>query len=162
MTKFRTMSAAAALLAAAGAFETIPGTAIPTGLVGEGRAIIGMPFTPLSFAGVARRTAYRSVAYAGAADAAAATTAAVATTAAASEAAANQAAANAAAAQAAAAQAAASAPPPGGVPLGTVIYTLPPGCKSTPVNGIDYQYCNGSFWRPSFQGSQLVYVAANP
>jgi hypothetical protein len=34
--------------------------------------IIGLPFTPLSFAGVARRTAYRSAWYAGAAAAAAA------------------------------------------------------------------------------------------
>jgi len=34
--------------------------------------IIGMPFTPLSFAGVARRTAYRSAMYAGAAAAVAA------------------------------------------------------------------------------------------
>ena len=34
--------------------------------------IIGLPFTPLSFAGVARRTAYRSMAYGAAASSAAA------------------------------------------------------------------------------------------
>jgi hypothetical protein len=34
--------------------------------------IIGLPFTPLSFAGVARRTAYRGAFYAGAAAGAAA------------------------------------------------------------------------------------------
>jgi hypothetical protein len=56
--------------------------------------IIGMPFTPLSFAGVARRTAYRTVVWGGAAAAANANAAAAAT------ANANAAAANAAAASA--------------------------------------------------------------
>ncbi|HEY1268051.1 MAG TPA: hypothetical protein VGH16_12425 [Candidatus Binatia bacterium] len=54
---------------------------------GPAQAIVGMPLTPMSYAGAARRTARREVAYAGAAaataTAAAATTAAVATTAAA-------------------------------------------------------------------------------
>jgi hypothetical protein len=69
--------------------------------------IIGMPFTPLSFAGVARRTAYRTVVWGGAAAASAA--AAAAATATANAAAANAAAASAHQAAAAAQQAQAAA-----------------------------------------------------
>jgi len=67
--------------------------------------IIGLPFTPLSFAGVARRTAYRSMAYGAAASGAAAAQSDAAASAAASAAAASQSAA--AASEAAAAQSAA-------------------------------------------------------
>ncbi len=49
---------------------TLPRTSGPASLFID---IIGLPFTPLSFAGVARRTAYRTVVWGGAATAAAAT-----------------------------------------------------------------------------------------
>jgi hypothetical protein len=114
-------------------------------------AIIGLPFTPLSFAGVARRTAYRSVVYSSAAVAAANASAASAA---------------AASASAAAAQAAAALPPPpppaGPVPLGAVRAMLPPGCVPAPINGIEYHDCAGTFYRAAFQGSTLVYVATKP
>jgi hypothetical protein len=125
------------------------------GFVPDAHAIIGLPFTPLSFAGVARRTAFRTMAYAGAATASQA-------------AAANAAAANAAAANAAAARAAAAAAPPPPVaagqplPLGTIVHTLPAGCTSTPVGGVDYFYCGGNFYRAAFSGNNLVYVTAQP
>ena len=73
--------------------------------------------------------------------------------------------------QAAAAQhpaAAAALPPPPAVaagkplPLGTVVASLPAGCTSTPVGGIDYFYCGGNFYRAVFQGNNLVYVTAQP
>src|ERR1700747_2034429 len=70
------------------------------GFVRNAEAIIGMPMTPLSVAGVARRSMYR--------EAAVASTIAVTNAAAANAAAANMAAENAAAAQAAAANAAAA------------------------------------------------------
>ena len=137
------------------------------GFVADAHAIIGLPFTPLSFAGVARRTAFQTMAYAGAA-----TAAATADAAAANAAAANAAAANAAAANAAAANAARPArqrrprlrpwPPAQPLPLGTVVSTLPAGCTSTPVGGIDYFYCGGNFYRASFSGNNLVYVTAQP
>ena len=79
------------------------------GFVGDAQAIIGMPWTPLSFAGVARRTMYREAAWNAAAYNAAATNAAAANMAYANAAAAQASAANAAAAQAAAANAAAAA-----------------------------------------------------
>ena len=49
---------------------TLPKTSGPASLFID---IIGLPFTPLSFAGVARRTAYRTVVWGSAATAAAAT-----------------------------------------------------------------------------------------
>jgi hypothetical protein len=114
----------------------------PRGLVvgREAAAIIGVPVSPVSVAGVARRTTRRVVA----------TEAAVATT-------------------AAAAQPKPPPPPPpaqapaGPVPVGTVIQTLPPGCAPTPIKGIEYYNCGpGVFYRSAFQGNNLVYVAAQP
>jgi hypothetical protein len=62
-------------------------------------------------------------------------------------------------AQAAQHQAAASGKP---LPLGTVVSALPPGCVSTPVDGVEYYYCGGNFYRTMFQGHNLVYVTAKP
>ena len=116
-------------------------------LIRPAEAIIGMPFTPMSYAGVARRTAYREVAV---------TSAAVAATSAAA----------AASASAAAAAKAASAPPPapaaGPVPIGTVVQVLPPGCVPAPIKGVQYQDCGGNFYRAAFQGNNLVYVVSQP
>jgi hypothetical protein len=123
-------------------------------LVEEGVALVGLPFTPLSFAGVARRTTRRVIAVdATAATAAAAETAAVETNAA-------------AAAQPVPAfptpapQAAKPAAPAqhGVPPIGTTVGTLPTGCVSSPVNDIAYQDCSGVYYRPAFSGNNLVYV----
>ena len=125
---------------------------VPLGLTlaREANAIIGAPLTPMSYAGVARRTT-RRVMY---------TEAAVATTAAA----------GAAAASAAAAQPKPPPPPPpapapaaGPVPVGTVVAALPPGCVATPIGGVEYYNCApGVYYRAAFQGNNLVYVAAQP
>jgi len=113
--------------------------------VREAEAIIGLPFTPLSVAGVARRTTRRVVA----------TEAAVATT------------------EAAAASASAKPPPPtvvvvkepppaapaaSAVPIGTVVHALPAGCTSVAVSGANYSDCGGTFYKAAFQGNNLVYV----
>ena len=139
------------------------------GFVGNAEAIIGLPRTPLSVAGVARRTVRR--------EAAVATTAAVATSAAVTEvAAANAAAANAAAAQAsaanaaaaqaaaanAAAAAAAAQKAQAALPVGTVVPNLPPGCNSTVIGGVNYFNCGGVFYRAGFQGNQVVYIVSQP
>jgi hypothetical protein len=142
------------------AAELVPFSPIQLGLIGEARAIIGMPMTPVSVAGVARRTAYREVALV--------STAAVASTAAAATASAASAQAAAASSQAAAAQAAAAARPPAPAPsagplaVGTVVGQLPTGCVSAPVSGIEYYLCNGIYYRAAFQGNNLVYVVAKP
>ncbi len=72
---------------------------------------------------------------------------------------------NAAASQPAAAPApAAPAPAADGkpLPLGTVVNSLPAGCTSTPVGGVDYYYCGGNFYKAAFQGNNLVYVTTKP
>ena len=64
--------------------------------------------------------------------------------------------------------AAAAPPPPSpaatGKPLalGTVVSTLPAGCASTPISGVEYYHCGGNYYRAVFQGNNLVYVTAKP
>jgi hypothetical protein len=115
----------------------------PANFVGEANAIIGRPITPLSYAGVARRTSRRvvrrNVAYSSAA-ATTYTTAPAPTQ---------------------------PAPPPanrpaGAPPIGTVVNQLPSGCVSSPQGGIEYFNCNGVFYRPVVQGNNLVYMVQNP
>jgi len=120
---------------------------VPPGTIGsvrEAAAIVGAPLTPVSAAGVARRTTRRTVAVA--------STAAASTTAAAT-----------------APQPAPSQPPPppaqaqtGAPPVGTMVPELPSGCVSSPKNGIEYYNCGGVYYRPAFQGNNLVYVVQNP
>jgi hypothetical protein len=112
----------------------------------DAQAIIGMPLTPFSYAGVARRTTRRVVA----------TEAAVATTAAATATAASASAASAASAPKSAAPPA--APAATAVPIGTVVQALPAGCTSMVVSGVSYSNCGGSFYKAAFQGNNLVYV----
>lgn len=138
------------------------------GFVGKAEAIIGMPLTPMSYAGVARRSMYRSAVVAStvAVTDAAAMNAAAANAAAANAAAAQAAAANAAAAQAAAAQASAAAAAAhaaaSALPIGTMVPSLPPGCQSTVIGGINYFNCNGVFYRAGFQGNNIVYIVSQP
>ena len=105
--------------------------------VRQAEAIIGMPLTPLSYAGVARRTARRT-AYA---------TAAVASTEA-----------------TAAAVAAASAPTTvivtqaPAVPIGTILPALPAGSTSVVISGANYFTYGGVYYKPAFQGNNLIYV----
>ena len=112
-------------------------------LVKEAQAIIGMPFTPVSAAGVARRTTRRVVAT----EAAVATTTAATATAAA-----------AASAPKPAAPPPAAAPAVSAVPIGTVVQALPAGCTSVAVGGVNYSDCGGAFYKAAFQGNNLVYV----
>lgn len=86
--------------------------------VGEAQAIVGRPLTPVSYAGVARRTARRTtrrhVAYGSAAYGA-----------------------------------------------GTVT-ALPAGCARTTLSGTLYYGCGGTYYRPYYQGSTVVYQVAHP
>jgi hypothetical protein len=111
--------------------------------VGNAEAIIGLPFTPLSFAGVARRTTRRVLF----------TQAAVATTAAA-------AAYSAPPPSTVAVETAppSAAPAASAVPIGTVVQALPGGCTSVAVNDVNYSDCHGVYYKAAFQGNNLVYV----
>jgi hypothetical protein len=119
-------------------------------LLQQAHAVVGAPLTPVSAAGVARRTTRRVVvAETSATQAAAANTAAV-----------QQQQAATAQQQAATAQqqAAAASRPPGAPAAGAVVSALPAGCKPETSNGVEYQNCGGVFYRAAFQGNNLVYV----
>jgi len=126
------------------------------GFVNNAEAIIGMPWTPRSYAGVARRSMYAEAAYGAAAANAAAMNVAAANAAAANAYAAQASAANAAASAAAAQQAAA------GLPVGTIVPNLPPGCTSTVIGGVNYFQCAGVYYRAGFQGNNVVYIVSAP
>jgi hypothetical protein len=125
-----------------------------------------MPWTPLSFAGVARRSMYRTAVYNAAAVNAASYNAAAANYAYANAAQAQASAANAAAAQAAAANAAASAAAAqkaaAALPIGSTVPYLPPNCSSTVISGANYFNCNGVYYKPSFEGNHIIYVVSQP
>jgi hypothetical protein len=137
--------------------DFLPNSPLRVGFVKNAEAIIGMPWTPLSFAGVARRSMYREAAWNAAAYNAAAMNAAAYNAAAANSAAASAAAANAAASAAAAQRAAGSA-----VPIGTMVPNLPSGCSSTVINGVNYFNCAGVYYRAGFQGNNIVYIVSAP
>ena len=131
---------------------------LPIDLVPEAQAILG----------VRRRTARRTAVVVGSATAAA-SAGAVAVSQQEAYAAQQQAAAaqqQAAMAQqqaAAAQQQAAAAQAASGVPIGTVVQSLPAGCKAVTVGNTEYHDCNGSFYKTAFQGNSLVYVVVqNP
>lgn len=105
----------------------------------EAAAIIGMPMTPMSVAGVARRTTRRTVA---ASSANASATAAQ---------------------QAQTEQPTPAAVAPGGPPpVGTIVTTLPPGCATTVLNNVEYHRCGSTYYRAAMQGSNLVFVVSQP
>jgi len=125
-------------------------------LLQEAQAVVGAPLTPVSAAGVARRTTRRAVVATSTTQAAAANTAAVQQ----QQAATAQQQAATAQQQAATAQqqAAAASRPPGAPAAGAVVTALPAGCKPETSNGVEYQNCGGVYYRAAFQGNNLVYV----
>ena len=125
-------------------------------------AIVGAPLTPVSVAGVARRTTRRVVV----AEGAAASTAAASQQATAQQQSATAAQQSATAAQqsataqqqtAVAKQQAAAAPP-----VGTIVNTLPAGCAPVAKAGVEYQHCGNVYYRAAFQSNNLVYVVQQP
>jgi len=134
--------------------DLTPDRAIGLGLGREAAAVVGAPLTPGSVAGVARRTTRRVVV----AESAAAQSAATAT-AQQQQAVAQQQAATAQQQAATAQQQAAVAQQQAGAPaVGSVVTTLPAGCVQEAKGGIAYQKCGNVYYRPAFQGNNLVYV----
>ncbi|HOW48485.1 MAG TPA: hypothetical protein P5163_08460 [Rubrivivax sp.] len=125
-------------------------------LIREAQAIVGAPATPVSVAGVARRTTRRVVV--AESTAVAATTQQQAATAQQQQATAQQQAATAQQQAATAQQQAAAARHAGAPAVGTVVNALPAGCKPETRNGVEYQNCGGVTYRAAFQGNNLVYV----
>lgn len=144
MIHLRHICTLGAVLAVVSAAEWLSDAPFRLSWVPQAQAIIGRPLTPMSYAGVARRTTRRTVAVA--------STSAVVVTESAAAASATQ----------AAAPPAAAAPAAGALPLGTVVSVLPAGCTQTTSGGIQYYKCGADYYRTAFQGTNLVYVTAQP
>jgi hypothetical protein len=146
--------------------DVTPDATLGLTLAREAAAIIGAPATPMSYAGVARRTTVRvatTTTAVAATSAAAASTAAATSTAAQQQAVAQQQAATAQQQAAVAQQQAAvaqqqAAQAAGSPPIGTVAQALPAGCTGVAKGGVEYYRCGTVFYRAAFQGNNLVYV----
>lgn len=142
-----------------------PESPLGVGLVREAAAIVGAPLTPVSVAGVARRTTRRAVVVSSS-SAAAASSQQQQTTAQQQSATAQQQSATAQQQSATAQQAPATpppAPPAGTAPaVGAIVSTLPAGCVAAPKGGVEYYQCGGVYYRTAFQGNNLVYVVQQP
>ena len=143
-----------------GAAAAVPGGRLarhPPGLtlLREAHAVVGAPLTPVSVAGVARRTTEVSprrrrrrgsrIAAAGRHRKQQSATA-------------QQQAATAQQQAATAQQQAAAARPAGAPAVGTVVSALPAGCTPETRGGVEFQNCGGVHYRSGFQGNNLVYV----
>lgn len=136
------MISAGKILASSAAFFVLfgaglaPDAPLGLGVLPEARAVVGAPLTPASAAGVARRTTRRTVAVTSTATAAAATpqTVVVQTAPATS----------------------------GALPIGTVVAALPAGCSTMTMSGVEYYKCGPDYYRTAYQGTNLVYVTAQP
>ncbi len=118
----------------------------------DAKAIVGAPLTPGSVAGTTRRVARRTIRR---------RTAVVAGTAASAGAASAAASSKPAPTTIVVAEPKPAAPPAKSgtaVPVGTIIPTLPDGCKSVVISGATYFNCADVHYKPAFQGSALVYV----
>ncbi|GMW07023.1 MAG: hypothetical protein AMXMBFR8_18190 [Nevskiales bacterium] len=122
-------------------------------------AVVGAPLTPMSVAGVARRSTARAAVASTSATSQqqAATAQQQQATAQQQQATAQQQAAT-AQQQAATAQQQAAARPAGAPPAGAVVNALPAGCKPETRNGVEFQNCGGVIYRAAFQGNNLIYV----
>ena len=122
-------------------------------------AVVGAPLTPMSVAGVARRSTARAAVASTSATSQqqAATAQQQQATAQQQQATAQQQAAT-AQQQAATAQHPAAARPAGAPPAGAVVNALPAGCKPETRNGVEFQNCGGVIYRAAFQGNNLIYV----
>jgi hypothetical protein len=152
-TKFHQALVIAAALPLLYLADVSPDAAPALTLIRDAHAVVGAPATPVSVAGVARRTTVRAAsATAATSQQQQATAQQQAETAKQQEATAKQ--------QEATAkqQAAAAARPPGAPAVGTVVNALPAGCKPETKSGVEYQNCGGVYYRAAFQGNNLVYV----
>jgi hypothetical protein len=137
-----------------------PEAPLGVALVQEAAAIVGVPWSPVSVAGVARRTTRRAVVASGSYAAAASYQQ---QTAVAEQQDAAQQQATAAQQQTTTAQQQAQRPE-GAPPLGSIAASLPEGCAKNTVTIGDVQYydCSGVYYRAAFQGNNLVYVVSQP
>ena len=46
--------------------------------------------------------------------------------------------------------------------IGSVVYSVPPSCVTTVVNGMTYQQCGSTWYEPQYAGTSVQYVVVNP
>ncbi len=117
----------------------LPALALLPGAAAEVEAVVGAPFTPLSYAGTSRRVARRTARRTSARVAAATTPAPVVV---------------------------APAPvvvAPATASIGTAVASIPDGAKTLTVDGKTYYESGGVYYQPFYNGPTVVYmVVANP
>ena len=113
-----------------------------SGFVSVAEARVGRPATPVSYAGVARRTTVRAATPGAGAPGV-----------------------GVAPAPGVGAPGVGATPAPGVGAVGTVVYALPSvpsGCVPTLVNGIEYQRCESTWYQVQKTGSSVQYVIVAP
>ncbi|MBP8283359.1 MAG: hypothetical protein KAX46_05530 [Chromatiaceae bacterium] len=45
--------------------------------------------------------------------------------------------------------------------VGSIIYSLPPSCRSVTVGSVTYRECGGTYYQPRYVGSSVEYVVVN-
>ncbi len=114
-------------------------------VIQDAEAVVGRPLTPVSVAGVRRRTRRRT---------AVATAAVVATPV--------VVAARVVAAPVVVAPApVVVAPAAAAVAIGTTVAVLPGGCQTLTSAGATYHSCGGVYYRPAFQSNKIVYIVVD-
>lgn len=46
--------------------------------------------------------------------------------------------------------------------IGSIVYSVPPSCVTTVVNGMTYQQCGSTWYAPQYVGTNVQYVVVNP
>ncbi len=46
--------------------------------------------------------------------------------------------------------------------IGSIVYSVPPSCVTTVVNGMAYQQCGSTWYEPRYSGTTVQYVVVNP
>ena len=45
--------------------------------------------------------------------------------------------------------------------IGSIVYSVPPSCATTMVNGVAYQQCGSTWYQPQYAGTQVQYVVVD-
>ncbi|QSX76875.1 hypothetical protein HIV01_016560 [Lysobacter arenosi] len=46
--------------------------------------------------------------------------------------------------------------------IGSIVYSVPPSCVTSVVNGVAYQQCGSTWYEPQYAGTTVQYVVVNP
>ena len=46
--------------------------------------------------------------------------------------------------------------------IGSIVYSVPPSCVTTVINGMTYQQCGSTWYQPQYAGTSVQYVVVNP